>query len=210
MEIKRVDEYQDSRFSQKVLHQHGCFLVQGTPYEVEIVSAVSAVVRGPDQSVYPQLIDEFRFYAPYITRFYDERGDRIAEYPPVLRFPVLLSQLQPSQFYVDRDKVAAIASFVRSWEDIVISVMPVGDRYIALDGHTRLYYAVSMHWDRVYAVCHTVDDSIHDFVQEAKRRGITCPQDLQLLDHGEYDLQWNQYCDVYFSKIAASQEDSKQ
>lgn len=199
MEIERVDVYDDGRFSQKVLYQHGCFLVWGAPYEVEIVSAVSAVVRGSDQSVFPQLIDEFRFYTPYITRFFDEQGKLLAAYQPVQRFPVSLSQLQPSQFYVDRDKVTAIATFVRSWEDIVISVLPMGERYIALDGHTRLYYAVSKHWDQVYAVCHTVDDSIYDFVREAKRRGITSPQDLELLEHEEYDSKWNHYCDNYFS-----------
>lgn len=199
MEIERVDVYDDGRFSQKVLYQHGCFLVRGAPYEVEIVSAVSAVVRGSDQSVFPQLIDEFRFYTPYITRFFDEQGKLLAAYQPVQRFPVSLSQLQPSQFYVDRDKVTAIATFVRSWEDIVISVLPMGERYIALDGHTRLYYAVSKHWDQVYAVCHTVDDSIYDFVREAKRRGITSPQDLELLEHEEYDSKWNHYCDNYFS-----------
>lgn len=199
MEIERVDVYEDGRFSQKVLYQHGCFLVRGAPYEVEIVSAVSAVVRGSDQSVFPQLIDEFRFYTPYITRFFDEQGKLLAAYQPVQRFPVSLSQLQPSQFYVDRDKVTAIATFVRSWEDIVISVLPMGERYIALDGHTRLYYAVSKHWDQVYAVCHTVDDSIYDFVREAKRRGITSPQDLELLEHEEYDSKWNHYCDNYFS-----------
>lgn len=199
MEIERVDVYDDGRFSQKVLYQHGCFLVRGAPYEVEIVSAVSAVVRGSDQSVFPQLIDEFRFYTPYITRFFNEQGKLLAAYQPVQRFPVSLSQLQPSQFYVDRDKVTAIATFVRSWEDIVISVLPMGERYIALDGHTRLYYAVSKHWDQVYAVCHTVDDSIYDFVREAKRRGITSPQDLELLEHEEYDSKWNHYCDNYFS-----------
>lgn len=148
---------------------------------------------------FPQLIDEFRFYTPYITRFFDEQGKLLAAYQPVQRFPVSLSQLQPSQFYVDRDKVTAIATFVRSWEDIVISVLPMGERYIALDGHTRLYYAVSKHWDQVYAVCHTVDDSIYDFVREAKRRGITSPQDLELLEHEEYDTKWNHYCDNYFS-----------
>lgn len=199
MEIERVDVYEDGRFSQKVLYQHGCFLVRGAPYEVEIVSAASAVVRGSDQSVFPQLIDEFRFYTPYITRFFNEQGKLLAAYQPVQRFPVSLSQLQPSQFYVDRDKVTAIATFVRSWEDIVISVLPMGERYIALDGHTRLYYAVSKHWDQVYAVCHTVDDSIYDFVREAKRRGITSPLDLELLEHEEYDSKWNQYCDNYFS-----------
>ena len=34
MEILRIDTYADKRFSQKVLYQHGCFLVGGMPYEL--------------------------------------------------------------------------------------------------------------------------------------------------------------------------------
>lgn len=209
MEIERVNGYKDSRFSSKVLHQHGCFLVEGKPYEIEILSSHSAAVRGKNPDVFSELIDEFRFYAPHITHFVDDYGDTILRLSPVERKKVHLAQIQPSQFYVDSEKLKAVETFLTSWEDIVIPVLPVGERYIALDGHTRLYCAVTRHWDTVYVVPDTAGDYIHDFVQEAKRRGITCPQDLQLLDHGEYDLKWNQYCDEYFSKIAASQEDSK-
>ena len=38
MNIKRINTYDDKRFSQKVLNQHGCFLVEEEPYEVEIIS----------------------------------------------------------------------------------------------------------------------------------------------------------------------------
>lgn len=74
MEIKRIDTYQDSRFSQKVLCQHGCFLADGIPYEVEIISDSEAVIRGADPSVYSTVIDTFRFYTPHITCFYDKSG----------------------------------------------------------------------------------------------------------------------------------------
>lgn len=74
MEIKRIDTYADNRFSQKVLFQHGCFLVDEIPYEVEILSDFKAVIRGKDKNIYPQLIDEFRFYTPHISKFYDDCG----------------------------------------------------------------------------------------------------------------------------------------
>ena len=45
MEIRRIDAYQDSRFSQKVLYQHGCFLVDESPYEVEIISNREPLLR---------------------------------------------------------------------------------------------------------------------------------------------------------------------
>ena len=42
MEIQRIDTYADSRFSECALFQHGCFLVEGKPYEIEIISDFEA------------------------------------------------------------------------------------------------------------------------------------------------------------------------
>ena len=64
MEIKRINSYDDNRFSQTVLHQHGCFLVDEKPYEVEIISDYEAIICGEDQTVYSEIIEEFRFYTP--------------------------------------------------------------------------------------------------------------------------------------------------
>ena len=75
MEIKRINTYDDNRFSQIVLYQHGCFLVDGKPYEVEIISDYEAIISGVDQAVYAEIIEEFRFYTPHITRFVNERAD---------------------------------------------------------------------------------------------------------------------------------------
>ncbi len=69
MDIKRIDSYSDPRFSQRVLYQHGCFLVDGKPYEIEIVSDCGAVVRGEDAAVLSELFYEFRFFTPHITVF---------------------------------------------------------------------------------------------------------------------------------------------
>ena len=61
MEIIRINSYQDHRFSQEVLNQHGGFLVNGEPYEIKIVSASEAVIKGPDSGVYEALIEVFCF-----------------------------------------------------------------------------------------------------------------------------------------------------
>lgn len=39
--------------------------------------------------------------------------------------------IQPSQFFVDEDKVAAVGTFVREPQDIVIQVLPWRDRYVS-------------------------------------------------------------------------------
>ena len=48
MDIQRIDDYTDRRFSKTVLNQHGAYLVDNEPYQVEITDAASAVLYGND------------------------------------------------------------------------------------------------------------------------------------------------------------------
>ena len=74
MEIQRIDTYADSRFSECALFQHGCFLVEGKPYEIEIISDFEAVVRGEEKEVYLKIIEEFRTISgnPWQFNYRDE------------------------------------------------------------------------------------------------------------------------------------------
>ncbi len=198
LEIKRIHSYKDQRFSDKVLLSHGCFLVDDIPYEVEIISDFEAIIRGAKREWYVKVIEEFRFYTPHITRFIDDCGHVIKEYPKVPLLTLFLDQIQPSQFYVDEDKLAAISTFIYQPEDIIIQVMPFEDRYISLDGHTRLYYAVMKGWDTVRAIKVVSDDYIYGFVKEAKRRSILSPKDMVLVSHEEYVEKWVRFCEDFF------------
>lgn len=200
MKLQRINTYQDSRFSQTVLNQHGCFLADDQPIEVEITSRREAVIRGNAVEAFPAVIEEFRFYSPHITRFYDQNRQIVREYPSAPIFRLRLGEIQPSQFYVDKEKITAIRDFTQTNQDVVIQVIRHGGKYIALDGHTRLYYAVMMGWSEVYAVDAESGSYIFDFVEEAVRRGITSPRDLQLVDHETYQQKWTQFCDDYFSR----------
>ncbi len=199
-EIKRINTYHDDRFSENVLRQHGCFLVNGAPYEIEIISDYEAVVHGCDRNAYWHLIEEFRFYTPHITRFLDINGGIIREYPPVQLLNLYLAEVQPSQFYVDSDKIEAISSFIHKADDIIIQVLPHQGKYISLDGHTRLYYAVMNGWDSVRAVVEESDDWVYGFVDEARRRNIFTPHDLILVSHEDYEEMWDKFCDEFFSQ----------
>ena len=206
MDIKRINNYSDARFSQKVLLQHGCFLVDEAPYEIEVLSDFEAMIRGKNADVYPEVIEEFRFYTPHITRFFESGGRVVKEYPSVQLLTLSLDQIQPSQFYVDEDKIAAVSFFIHEARDIIIQVMPFEGRYISLDGHTRMYYAVMKGCTSVRAVCDTAGDYIYDFVKEAKRRNIHSPKDMKLLTHREYEEKWNRFCDAYFARTEDNAE----
>ena len=199
MELVRINTYDDPRFSPAVLRQHGGFLADGEPYEVEIISSSDAVVRGKARPDLEPLLEEFRFYAPHITRFYDAQGNLLQAFAPVELLRIPLEQIQPSQFYVDEQKIAAIKSFIHSPEDIIVQVMPYEGRYISLDGHTRLYYAVLKGWNTVRAISAESNDYIYDFVAEAKRRNILTPKNMNLVSNEEYKRKWNSFCDAYFS-----------
>lgn len=199
MEIRRIDGYDDPRFSRRALLQHGCFLIDGRPCEVEIISESEAVVRGCEPAQYDALTEEFRFYAPQITRFIDADGVPIRTDPPAELITVPLDRIQPSQFYVDRDKLRAVSTFLSRSEDIIIQVLPDGDRFISLDGHTRLYYAVEMGWQTVRAVVSSSDDWVYPFVREARARGVFAPKDMVPLSHGEYVEKWDRFCDALFA-----------
>lgn len=199
MEIQRINTYRDSRFSQRVLFQHGAYLLDEKPYEVEFCSAFDVILRGPNPECYHALIEEFRFHAPHASNFYDEKGNLLKAYPLPQLLSLSLEDIQPSQFYVDEEKLAAVGQFIQSPEDVIVQVHPYGNRYFSLDGHTRLYYAWLRGFPSVKAVEVPESPYILDFVDQAQRRGVYAPKDLMLLPHRLYEEKWNAYCDSYFS-----------
>lgn len=101
------------RFPKEILLQHGAFVIDGHQICMfKIIDHCSAEIYfDQDMEILP-VIKEFREYAEHITRFYDENHNKIVEYPPisVKSFKSLpLDQIQPSQFFVDEDKVAAVS-----------------------------------------------------------------------------------------------------
>lgn len=210
MEIKRIDDYHDARFSNAALLQHGAYLIDGEPYEVEITAQAEAVVRGKDPGVFGELIEEFRFHAPHVSRFYDGSGRLIAEYPASELAQIEIDSVQPSQFYTDEDKLRAVGTFVHSEEDVIIQVLPWDGRFICLDGHTRLYLAAQRGWKSVKAVVSETDDWVWTFVHEAQRRNILRPRDMILVPHEQYEELWNKYCDEVFEGKAPQTEEKAQ
>lgn len=198
MEIRRIDGYDDPRFPRTALLQHGAFLVEGEPCWVEIVGPDAAVYHGKPEHA-GEVIEAFRFYAEHIAHFTDGGGRLLAKYPPVAIFDVAMERVQPSQFCVDREKLEAVSTFVRAPEDVVLPLVRYGDRYVSLDGHTRLAAALALGFDHVKGFFAADDGWVWAFVREAERRGIRAPWDMDVLDHGEYTIRWDRYCDEVFA-----------
>ena len=201
VKIERINVYDDSRFSEKVLRQHGAFVINDTvPCEIEIIGNCEAVVRGAVSEYLDTLIDEFRFYAEHICKFYNEEHELLKEFEPVKTFRIGIAKIQPSQFYVDADKIEAVKTFITNPKDIIIPVTQEGGQYISLDGHTRMAAAIELGYDEIVVFCAEAGDYIFDFAKEAQKRGIHTPYDLEKVTHEEYEVVWNQFCDEFFSK----------
>lgn len=201
LDIERVNNYGDKRFSAEILKQHGAFVINGTiPCEVEIIGRQEAVIRGNVQEYYGEIMEEFRFYAEHICKFYNEEHQLIKEFEPVKLFTVSISKIQPSQFYVDVDKMEAVQSFITSPEDIVIPLTEKDGRYISLDGHTRLAVAVELGFEEVTGFVTSASEYIFAFAEEAKKRNVNSSYDLQRLSHAEYQILWHDFCDDFFQR----------
>ena len=203
MRIERINSYDDERFPREILLEHGAFLIDGCePCSFKILDHRSAAVSFCDYANAAPVIEEFRFYAEHITCFFDDEGNVIAEYPQVFTREMPLSKIQPSQFYADEDKVAAIATFVKSADDVIIPVAydeRIG-RFVSLDGHTRMFYAHARGWTSVRVFESRTDEAIFSFADEARRRGVYSAADIVLLPHEEYREKWDRFCDDFFAK----------
>ncbi|MBF1294967.1 MAG: hypothetical protein HXM96_02540 [Parvimonas sp.] len=199
MEIKRVTEYNNPLFSQIVLNQRGAFLIDEEPYEIEIISSDSAFVKGKNRKNFKKLIEYFRYYSPHINNFFDENNKKIISFEkkPVLTLEV--DKIQPSQFYIDEDKVNALENFIKNSKDIVIQVVKSDEGYICVDGHTRLFIAFLKNFKTVHAIETEFDDDTNYFVSKAKKRNIFTIKDLKLVSHSDYKKLWNDFCDSYFN-----------
>lgn len=196
---KRIDDYKNLNINQTICNQHGAFMMDDKSLAtVEIISQDSAIVQMDNVDYLDELLDEFRFYAEHITIFYNAKKELLKEFPHKELKEVELLSLQPSQFFVSDDKVNSVSSFISSSKDIVIPIVKNSGLNIILDGHTRLYAAAMKGIKTGFVYEAETDEYIHDFVKEARRRGIKSVNDLKRLTQKEYEKEWYSYCDNYF------------
>lgn len=200
--IQRIDTYEDHRFDKDILRQHGAFIIDGKyKCSFRIINKDSAIVFFDKEVDLNKLIDEFRFYAEHIINFYDDNMNIIKSFPTKEIFYINIKDIQPSQFYVDMDKVKAIESFIESEEDICIPLTKIKDYFVSTDGHTRLYYATIKGYSSIRAFFTEPENYLEKFVEEARKRNVYSPYDLKLISHEEYKIKWHKFCHDFFSEM---------
>ena len=197
--IKRISSYSDTRFDKEVLFQHGAYLVDDEhKCAFRVIDENTAVVDSDNVVNLDEVIDEFRFYTEHITNYYDSNMKLIKSFKPIKTFKIDISDIQPSQFLVDQDKVEAIGTFINKEDDIYIPLAKIGDKYVSCDGHTRLYYATTMEFSYVNGFLSDPGDYLDEFAEEARKKQVYSPHDLRQVSHEEYQVGWHKFCDDFF------------
>lgn len=206
MKIQRIDSYVDNRFEEVVLKQHGAFLIDDTyPCQFFICDMGSAIIDCHDECNIGEIIDAFRFYAKHIRKFYAKDGRLLKSYDDVELIKIGIDKLQPSQFYVNREKLNAIRCWAKDPEHFIVPILKHENELILLDGHTRLYMAKMLNIAEVYAYEDDSNNDIWGFVAEARRRNIYTVHDIALVSSADYELLWHKFCDDYFHRQAEVQ-----
>ena len=206
MNIERINALHDPRFRENVLKQHGAFLADGRPCEIEITGERTATVYCEDSACIDELIELFRYFAEHITVFHAPDGTLLREFAPVELFEIEIGEIQPSQFYVNADKLAAVSSFIKTGRDVIVPLNIVDRRYISMDGHTRLRRALDLGEKKVLGFITETNDALLWFVDQAKQRGIDGVKDMEIVSAEEYEAKWMRFCDDHFAQDERTDE----
>ena len=148
-----------------------------------------------------EVIEEFLFYSSFILSIKDKNGRVLTTRTQNQPYMLKISKIQPSQFYINENKLENCKKWIKKPEDIFIPIVIKDDRIISLDGHTRLKAALDLGYTSVFVYPDEYDDTIFYFSDEAIRRQIYSVEDMELVSDEEYKLKWNKYCDDLFDSL---------
>lgn len=203
MKIIRAGIYDTDVFSQNELN-HGacCFFTEDKKFKYffEISGREATLFTNTEQYI-SQAIDEFLFYSGFIISIKDTDGRILATGTPNEPYLYEISKIQPSQFYVNKEKLERCKKWIKSYEDIIVPIVLKGGRSISLDGHTRLRAALDLGYTFVYVYLSDYDKTIFHFVDEAIRRRIYSVADMELVSDEDYKRRWDKFCDDFFERL---------
>jgi len=145
-----------------------------------------------------QAIDEFLFYSGFITLIKDKEGNTLVSRTMAEPYLLEISKIQPSQFYINQQKLNSCKRWIKIPQDIFIPIAIKDSKTISLDGHTRLKAATELGFTSVFVYPDEYDETIFYFVDEAIKRKIYSVHDMEVVSSEEYKTKWDEFCDAFF------------
>lgn len=117
-------------------------------------------------------------------------------------FKIGIDKITPGQLTVSKDKLSRVNKWINKPEDIVITCMKIGDKLVAIDGHTRLVAAYNKGFQYVYAFLDLENDSMGLYktcVKWCEEENILTIEDLanKVVTPKEHQILWINRCQEY-------------
>lgn len=201
MEIKRAEPGNTNIFPAEKLRYGGCCFYSDNrecTYFFDIKGR-EAVLYADKPLYLDDVINEFLFYSNFVKRIYNPSGRLLHVNAAAALTRIRITDIQPSQFFINEQKLANCMTWITSFSDVYIPVAAVNGQIVALDGHTRLRAAWDLGYTHVYAYQDDSGGYIKDFADEAVRRGIRNILGMEIVSDENYRLKWHKYCDDFFA-----------
>ncbi len=210
MEIIRSNE--GAVYFKTDLQNHStCFTVseQGKRayYAFEIINHSQAILYSTSFMGLEEVIEEFLFYSGFIEEIRLEEGKVIYRSPKKYQWQEEIDRIQPSQLYVSEEKYKRLLNWIEKEEDIKIPVTLLGEKVVALDGHTRLKVAKNLNFKKVTVYLEESDPYIADFVHLCEVENKTRIVDVPIISKDHYQKQWIEFCQHYFQTCQTQVEE---
>lgn len=198
--IREIKKEYEGLFSEKAIALHNAYMIEEDSkvytYEFELKGLKGFITSNTDKYL-EEVIENFHFFNSYIATF-EWEGKIIKEFEKkqLIRLPI--SILQPSQFYICKEKLEKIDKYM-SEEEIFIPVVLLDDEYVIVDGHTRLYSLFDNSVRMVNCYFDTCLKYLKDFVYFAKENGILSVKDMEVIPKPQYEELWIGFCKAYFA-----------
>jgi len=202
MKILRANYSNTDIFAQQQLDSGACcFYSEDKAYKYFFeINGREAVLFTNTEQYISKVIDEFLFYSGFINLIKDEEGN-VLHKRTIEPYLLEISKIQPSQFYINQQKLESCKKWIKSLKDIFIPIAIKDGKTISLDGHTRIKAAIDLGYTSVFVYPDEYDDTIFHFVDEAVRRNINSVYNMEVISGEEYKVKWDKFCDELFSRL---------
>ena len=186
--MKIYRDYNNSFYMKDNLSLGNCITIEDKNekfyYEFEI-NKDRALIKYNSILHIKDAINEFRKYNMQVTTFYNSDHSFYMAFDPIFTFKLPIDILQPSKFFIDKEKLDTIEKHLEN-ELLFVPVTIIDDEYVLLDGHARCMYLLLNDYKMVDVYMQKEDSNTKEYVYIAKENNLFKIKNMEILSHEDY------------------------
>jgi hypothetical protein len=154
-----------------------------------------------NKKILDEFIAEFSYWNPFIkTVYYKDNVFNMCDTVNIFKLPIL--DIQVEQLTVSKSKLNNALSWIKSKHDVIICVIKIDDKYVCIDGYSRLVAAYLKGYSYVY--CYLEKDEYDEedykeYLRWCKDENVYTVKDLvnRIVSDEEHQRLWIDRCQHY-------------